>query len=576
MNYRGQLEEVGNDTIRRWYDPSFVYNGVQNPWGDGVAFPDNWVTIAGGLTATAVGRGLMPDGLPYVEFTVTGTSNGNAQVLRCLTGVPMAMPALPGDVVSGAIGIQVFSNTGVTIHRWIGSLNSVGSVINSNGLQGPAITPESGYVYEVRDSATLNNAGTAGATVGVRINIPGGNGTVVDARFRVVFPVLSYGSVSSVTFAGSAQAVASRVNGIPQYGLMGYVLEEGYTNSVVGGRKLDTLSVTSMNVLADAALAVTGAYEATRFTDVLGGAGQHFVTTGPLAYVTGETVCISVFAKAGTRSAMQMLISNTVSSNNSWANFDLANGTLGTLGGAGMAIIEPYPNGWYRCSLIATITADGNAPVNLFAIPAPVSGRAPSFVGTGDTFYLHGFQITRSEDVVTPIMEPLGAPAVSIRARDDFSASLSTFTDLQTGSIAVRATRMRGMARSTNKFGPFFGGGINNAALFYWPASNVLPRLQINSGGVTQASRQATIGAPGSFNTGAMSWGGGSALLSFDGEAAVLDASAASPAAYTTAQVNGTSATANGTDNFILRYLRIWNNVALSAGAVQRESAKTS
>ena len=41
----------------------------------------------------------------------------------------------------------------------------------------------------------------------------------------------------------------------------------------------------------------------------------------------------------------------------SWANFDLENGALGTIGSSATATITDFGNGWYRCTMTATATA---------------------------------------------------------------------------------------------------------------------------------------------------------------------------------------------------------------------------
>ncbi|MBW6399972.1 DUF2313 domain-containing protein, partial [Roseomonas sp. HJA6] len=110
--YRGQRAEDAVDVPRLDYDPALTLNEVVNPWGDGTGHPDEWSTIAGGLTIAVAGRGTRPDGSPYVEFTVAGTSNGNQQALRCEgASGQIRVPALVGELVSGSIGIEVLEVT---------------------------------------------------------------------------------------------------------------------------------------------------------------------------------------------------------------------------------------------------------------------------------------------------------------------------------------------------------------------------------------------------------------------------------------------------------------------------------
>lgn len=234
INHRGYLEEVASNVRRADYNPALAYNHCVNPWGDGAvvggSLPTAWSGVAGGLTAAIADLGTNPDGTPYIEYTITGTSNGNAQVLRMGTsGNPPLVPSFPSDGTwSCEMGIEVLKSDGVSLYNWIASQTAAGSTINSNAWQGNVITAGTPYARYSLLNRALTNVNTAGVEVGLRVTIPGGPGTVVDARVRLSFPVLFRGATLAVPLA----TVLTRINGLPAYGLRGLLLEEAATNLI--------------------------------------------------------------------------------------------------------------------------------------------------------------------------------------------------------------------------------------------------------------------------------------------------------------------------------------------------------
>lgn len=95
--------------------------------------------------------------------------------------------------------------------------------------------------------------------------------------------------------------------------------------------------------------------------DTLTGDGtntQHRAFQGVIL-VSGTVYTFSVFAKAGTNNFIQVLLPYTV---NSYANFDLGSGAVGTVGSAATATISSVGSGWYRCTI--TLTAASSAATN--------------------------------------------------------------------------------------------------------------------------------------------------------------------------------------------------------------------
>jgi hypothetical protein len=238
INQRGYLEEVAADVLRYSYDPSLTYNLAVNPWGDGTTYPDEWSVLFAGLTATMTGRTDNSDGTRTVEITISGTSNGNPQTITTTTnaGLPIDVPAVPGDVFAFDMGIEVMSLTGANARCWLSSVNSSGSVISANALQSGVITPGA-PAARYRLSGALNNAGTFGALGGLRLDGVV-NGVAVAGVVRLTFPVLNTGA-SYLADTVPIATLAQRVGTTPQYGLLGALIERIpatnlFLNSAVG------------------------------------------------------------------------------------------------------------------------------------------------------------------------------------------------------------------------------------------------------------------------------------------------------------------------------------------------------
>lgn len=79
--------------------------------------------------------------------------------------------------------------------------------------------------------------------------------------------------------------------------------------------------------------------------------------TQSVAYVSGTTYTISIFAKAAERSSFGFRFFNTVFGTSQTQYFDIANGTiLNTVSGI-TASIENFGDGWYRCTATRAATA---------------------------------------------------------------------------------------------------------------------------------------------------------------------------------------------------------------------------
>ena len=147
-----------------------------------------------------------------------------------------------------------------------------------------------------------------------------------------------------------------------------------------------------ITIMADNALAPDGTTTADLLTCTGGSTVGHRTGQSYSGFVSGTTYVISVYAKAGTNNYIQLLYSSIGFPANAYANFDLANGIVGTVGAGATATITAAANGYYRCSIAATCTSTTSTSGFFYIVPASNSARAAS-ANMSTTVWLWGGQL---------------------------------------------------------------------------------------------------------------------------------------------------------------------------------------
>ena len=124
--------------------------------------------------------------------------------------------------------------------------------------------------------------------------------------------------------------------------------------------------------------------------------GQHYVSSSSVSWASSTTYTFSVFAKAETRYFLDLAFGTS----SFWVNghrravFNLARGTVHSTAGASLtALITPYPNGWYRCSITATTVSTAVAATTCQLLITSDGTSGGSYPGDGTSgLYLWGAQ----------------------------------------------------------------------------------------------------------------------------------------------------------------------------------------
>lgn len=176
----------------------------------------------------------------------------------------------------------------------------------------------------------------------------------------------------------------------------GLLIEEQRTNLQIRSEEFNTATTWQPlggTVTSNTIVSPDGTQDADTFTEDVG-VTNHGVSELTTAVTNGVTYTVSVYAKAGTASVIQLLGRATPFGANIFANFNLATGTVGAIGSSTTASIQNVGNGWYRCIMTgaAIATTTGSIAIVLTNGDANAA-RFPSYNGTGKTIHLWGAQV---------------------------------------------------------------------------------------------------------------------------------------------------------------------------------------
>ena len=208
----------------------------------------------------------------------------------------------------------------------------------------------------------------------------------LDLRFAVnktLDPRVTFTRASTGTYVGGDGALKTAV-----------------TNLVLRSEEFDNTAAWSLNattVTANSLMSPAGTTTAdTLFEDAV--TASHGLLDISASITSGATYTFSLYAKANTATVVQLLGRSAGFGVNVWANFNLSDGTVGTVGTSTTASIQPAANGWYRCSVTgaATGTATGGFAIGLTGNDAN-SLRFPSYAGnTATGLYIWGAQLEQA------------------------------------------------------------------------------------------------------------------------------------------------------------------------------------
>lgn len=168
------------------------------------------------------------------------------------------------------------------------------------------------------------------------------------------------------------------------------------TNLIAAPRAFDTWGGSSLIVSPNVANdPVSGTATADRIAEQSGVSVGALAspTAGAGSFVAGQQYTIAVDAKFEDARHIQLYFASAVFGSTGYANFDIQSGTVAAKGSTATASVLSLGNGWFRC--ILTLTASANGACQLFLRPCGTAGggRGTAYTGTGQAFLAANAQI---------------------------------------------------------------------------------------------------------------------------------------------------------------------------------------
>jgi hypothetical protein len=245
----------------------------------------------------------------------------------------------------------------------------------------------------------------------------------------------------------------------------GLLIEESRSNLFTYSDDLNNAAWTKLNatITSNTIIAPDGTLTGDTLT-TSGAAVTQRVGQSPTA--TGSLSC-SVYAKAGSAQFIQ-IYQNT--DGNVFANFDLVNGVVGTKGSSATSTITAVGNGWYRCSISATLAASNLW--NISIVPSASATYAQLFTATVATLYLWGAQLEAGAFPTSYIPTVASQVTRSADAASMTGTNFSSWFNRNQGTIFVNGTNNYLSIGSPRICGINAGGGTTTRFFDIYGAAN--------------------------------------------------------------------------------------------------------
>jgi hypothetical protein len=343
---------------------------------------------------------------------------------------------------------------------------------------------------------------------------------------------------------------------------LGLEIEEQRTNLVTYSEQFDNAAWTKVrsSITANTIVAPDGTLTGDKLVENTDTNSHYVLQDFSQAGVTTYTA--TVYAKAGERRWLRLVGSTTSNADARTANFDLVSGGLGTLSNA-TATITPVGNGWYRCSITFTSSADATYRFSMWLLN---DSQGASYTGNGfNGLFIWGAQLEAGA-FPTSYIQTVASQVT--RAADAASMTGTNFSSWYNQAAGTLYTEWQKFAPSTFQAVAIASDGSNSNAIAIGHGSisgvNNNLRLDVVAGNVSQASIITISNSPSNtFAKTAAAFAVNDFSVVSNGGSAGTDTSGVLPVVNRLsigASAVGTSAFLNGTIRKIAYYpLRVTN-----------------
>jgi hypothetical protein len=200
------------------------------------------------------------------------------------------------------------------------------------------------------------------------------------------------------------------------------------------------------------------------------------------------SVTVSVFAKAGTCTVLQICDDHDGAGNTSYCNFDLANGVVGSFSGSTARSITSIGGGWYLCQV--TLTATASTAPTFFVLTSTASSARAVAPASGAFLYLWQAQLVAGTQS-GPIIATAGTAAALGADPLWFTSPITTDEDFVFWATVNADTLIGGSFMAT-----LSDGSLNNELSVHNRISSSITAFIRNGGGAFNGaiSAQALTG----------------------------------------------------------------------------------
>jgi hypothetical protein len=268
------------------------------------------------------------------------------------------------------------------------------------------------------------------------------------------------------------------------------LLEPQRTNLVLASEQFDSGSWNKLasTITPNTAISPSGLVNA----DTLIGDGlfaQHQLL-GIAAVVSGSTYTFTIYAKKNTNNFIQLFTTNAAGG--MFANFDLNNGVVGTLGtttGSNpTSSITNVGNGWYRCSMTFTPNSSVSSATNSLTLTTSANASRVEANSLSTSVFLWGAQLEAGAYATSYI--PTTSATVT-RNQDVISAIIPSILNASSGTLFIDAFPV--VTSAINQTIATINDGTTSRGFWLGLDNGVLQVRFRNAGGVQAANSSFSI-----------------------------------------------------------------------------------
>ena len=270
----------------------------------------------------------------------------------------------------------------------------------------------------------------------------------------------------------------------------GLLIEESRSNLVTYSEDFSNVAwvKSQSSIVASSIVSPSGSTSFKLVENTVSGVG-HFITQGSITKLSNAVLTLTIFAKAAERQYFGLVInsSSTGFGSRYGAEFNLGNGTASEHDSAqgtyssGSFSIQPYPNGWYRCTITCTTSTDAQSQVRIFTFrDANQWTSAASYAGDGTSgIYVWGAQLEAGSFPTSYIPTTASTVTRSAEIAEMTGRNFSSWYNQTEGTLFVVASPSTNGAYSG--FIYLLGTDFNNG-IIYLRQSDYQPVFRIRSG----------------------------------------------------------------------------------------------